>query len=57
VQADEYLATSDELLSMADRVGDPEHAAARRFEAQVKAIQVVAAAIDRLASAVEALRE
>jgi hypothetical protein len=56
VQPDDYLTASDELLSQADRFGDPEHAAASRAEAQVKAIQAVAAAIDRLAVAVEASR-
>lgn len=40
----------------ARRFGDPEHAAASRAEAQVKAIQAAAAAMDRLAVAVEASR-
>lgn len=56
MQPDDYLTATDQLLSQADRFGDPEHAAATRAEAQVKAIQAVAAAIDRLAVAVEASR-
>lgn len=52
---DDYLTACDEMLSQAHRLGKSDSAAASRAEAQVKAIQAVAAAIDRLAAAVEAL--
>ena len=54
---DDYLTASDELLAQANRHPRPtaDQAAAFMVEAQVKAIQAVAAAIDRLATAVEAL--
>ena len=60
---DDYLTAADELLSHAQRQGPVQgrspswagdHGVAYRAEAQVKAIQAVAAAIDRLAAAVEA---
>ena len=56
VLPDDYLTAADEMLSQAHRTqsaGDP--SAAYRVEAQVKALEAVAAAIDRLAVAVEAL--
>lgn len=60
---DDYLTAADEMLSHAQsekpgRGRSPsvsDEGAAYRAEAQVKAIQAVAAAIDRLAAAVEAL--
>jgi len=58
VRPDDYLSASDELLDQAKRFGGPsgsDRAAGHRAEAQVKALQAVAAAIDRLAAAVEAL--
>jgi hypothetical protein len=57
VLPDDYLTASDELLAQANRHPRPtaDQAAAFMVEAQVKAIQAVAAAIDRLATAVEAL--
>jgi hypothetical protein len=63
VLPDDYLTAADEMLSHAQgqrpgRGRFPEasdQGAAYRAEAQVKAIQAVAAAIDRLAAAVEAL--
>lgn len=58
MRPDDYLSASDELLDQAHRLRGPagsELAAGYRAEAQVKAIQAVAAAIDRLAAAVEAL--
>jgi hypothetical protein len=57
VLPDDYLTTADEMLSHAHRtqsVSD-KTGEAYRVEAQVKATQAVAAAIDRLAAAVEAL--
>lgn len=54
---DDYLTASDTALSQADRFSGTEKGTAFWIgEAQVKAIQAVAAAIDRLAAAVEALR-
>jgi hypothetical protein len=54
---DDYLTASDAALSRADAVSDADKGAAFWIgEAQVKAIQAAAAAIDRLAEAVEALR-
>jgi hypothetical protein len=61
VLPDDYLTAADELISHAHRQApNPRQIpsggeAAYRAEAQVKAIQAVAAAIDRLAAAVEAL--
>ena len=61
MRPDEYLSASDELLGQATSsrqrgpMGRSEREADYRAEAQVKAIQAVAAAIDRLAAAVEAL--
>jgi len=56
VLPDDYLTTSDELLSQANKYQLGRDAGtALRVTAQVKAIQAVAAAIDRLAAAVEAL--
>ena len=54
---DDYLTTADEMLSHAHRTqsASDEIGEAYRVEAQVKAIQAVAAAIGRLAAAVEAL--
>lgn len=56
MQADDYLAGADSFLERAKMPHDPDtNAAAYRAEAQVMAIQAVAAAIDRLAAAVEGL--
>lgn len=51
---DDYLRSCDALLTQADNLNDAD-AAASRAEAQVKAIEAVAAAIDHLAEAVQAL--
>jgi hypothetical protein len=52
VLPDDYLTAADEMLSQAHTSpSDSDPAAASRLEAQVKAIQAVAAAIDRLAAA------
>ena len=48
--ADEMLSHAHRTQSVSDKTGE-----AYRVEAQVKATQAVAAAIDRLAAAVEAL--
>ena len=53
--ADDYLNNVDLVLGRQDRFGDPEHARADVAEAQVTAIAAVAAAVDRLAAAVEFL--
>jgi hypothetical protein len=56
VRPDDFLHSSDTLLSQADMPVDPDaKAAAYRVEAQIKAIQAVASAIDRLAVSVENL--
>ena len=53
---DDYLTACDETVSIAhNHRADSTEATTYVFEAQVKAIQAVAAAIDRLATAVEAL--
>ena len=54
--ASDYLNTVDSVLGRQDRFGDQEHARADVAEAQVMAIEAVAAALDRLAEAVESLR-
>lgn len=54
----DYIDKADALLSRADMSRNPDtNSSEYRAEAQVAAIQAVAAAIDRLAKAVEALRE
>jgi hypothetical protein len=56
VQPDDYISAAEALLQRAEIPRDRDAAAAAyRAEAQVTAIQAVAAAIDRLAAAVEAL--
>lgn len=54
--ASDYLTSSESALSRSDPVRDPERAHLHVAEAQVSAIQAVAAAIDRLAEAVENLQ-
>lgn len=53
--ASDYLNSVDLVLGRQDRFGDPEHGRADVAEAQVMAIQAVAAALERLAEAVENL--
>jgi hypothetical protein len=48
------LNLADERLGLADRARDPELSSAEIASAQVTAIQAVAAAVDRLAAAIEA---
>jgi hypothetical protein len=55
--ASDYLTTSKAALQRADpHFGDPEKARAEIATAQVAATQAVAAAVDRLAEAVENLQ-
>jgi hypothetical protein len=54
MRASYYLETPDERLGMADRQSEPEQELAAIAAAQVKAIQAVSAAVDRLAAALEA---
>jgi hypothetical protein len=55
VRPDDYLTASDKLLDQVNKVRGSDGKATVVAEAHVKAIQAVAAAIDRLAAAVEAL--
>lgn len=52
--ASDYLASSEGALSRADHFGDLERSRLWVAEAQVSALQAIAAALDRLAVAVEA---
>lgn len=57
---DDYLTAVDSTLERASYYDDPEKAAKAALviaEAQVRATSAVAAAIDRLAEAVEAMRD
>jgi hypothetical protein len=54
--ASDYLTNADTALNRSDPFREPERAQAYVAEAQVSAIQAVAAAIDRLAEAVENLQ-
>lgn len=54
--AGDYLTSSEAMLSKSDHFGDLEKARLWVAEAQVAATQAVAAAIDRLAEAVENLQ-
>jgi hypothetical protein len=54
--ASDYLDIADQRLTTADVHGEPERASADFAGAQVSAIQAVAAALVRLAEAVESLR-
>jgi hypothetical protein len=56
MNASDYLTSSESTLARADHLGDLEKARLNVAEAQVMAIQAVAAALDRLAEAVENLR-
>jgi hypothetical protein len=56
MDASDYLTSSESALARADHFGDLERASLDVAEAQVAAIQAVAAALDRLAEAVENLR-
>ena len=56
MNASDYLTSSESALAQADHFGDLEHARLNVAEAQVAATQAVAAALDRLAEAVENLR-
>jgi hypothetical protein len=56
MNASDYLTGSESTLARADHFGDLEKAQLDVAEAQVMAIQAVAAALDRLAEAVENLR-
>jgi hypothetical protein len=56
MDASGYLTSSESALARADHFGDLEKAQLNVAEAQVAAIQAVAAALDRLAEAVENLR-
>jgi hypothetical protein len=56
MDASGYLTSSESALARADHLGDLEKAQLNVAEAQVAAIQAVAAALDRLAEAVENLR-
>jgi hypothetical protein len=53
MRASYYLETADQRLGMADQQSEPERELAAAA-AQAKAIQAVAAAVDRLAAALEA---
>lgn len=57
MNASDYLDSADTARSQADHFMDPEKARLWLAEAQVSAIQAVAAAIDRLAAAVEAMQD
>ena len=54
---DDYLTSTESTLSQADHFGDLEKARLLVAEAQVRATEAVAAAIDRLAVAVEAMAD
>ena len=54
MRASYYLETADERLDVADQQSEPERELAAIAAAQVKAIQAVAAAVGRLAAALEA---
>jgi hypothetical protein len=56
MSASDYLNFADSQNDMAVRANSPEEEAHHAALAQVNAIQAVAAAIDRLAAAVEATR-
>jgi hypothetical protein len=56
MSASDYLSSADELGGRAMNAGKPERESFYTAMAQVTAIQAVAAAIDRLAAAVEATR-
>ena len=56
MSTDDYLTSADSTLARADHFGEPEKAHLIVAEAQVTAIQAVAAAISRLAKAVENLQ-
>jgi hypothetical protein len=55
MNASDYLTGSESALARADHFADLEKARLNVAEAQVMAIQAVAAALDRLAEAVENL--
>jgi cell division ATPase FtsA len=55
ISTSDYVQLASSLLDKADRLSDPEHQAGERAAAQVTATQAVAAAIERLAAAVESL--
>jgi hypothetical protein len=56
MSADDYLNIADSQNDRAMRADDPARVAYHTAAAQVSAIQAAAAAIDRLAAAVEATR-
>jgi hypothetical protein len=56
MSASDYLNTADSLGDMAMKAGSPEREAFYTAAAQVCAIQAAAAALERLAEAVENLR-
>lgn len=57
MNADDYLTNSESALSRADHRAEPDKAKLWISEAQVMALQGIAAAIDRLAAAVEGLQD
>jgi|HubBroStandDraft_4_1064222.scaffolds.fasta_scaffold692323_2 hypothetical protein len=58
ISADDYLTTADAAIHRADpHFGDIEKARADIATAQVSALQAIAAAVVRLAEAVEALQD